>query len=231
LFTDAWAWRLDQERAVPAADLLGPGPAASVVVLVAHPGDETLAMGAALAGLASSGVTVHVACLSAGEAALSDLGLVERGLGPRRLAELEAACAELGVQCLDTRRWPDGSLAGVVDEAADELAEVVASVRADAVITLWKHDPLPDHRAVAAVARRVAGARPVVELPLWAVHWTDPAMVDLAMRRVAVSGADRWAKARALASYPSQTRPLRPGLHAILPQSVVTWPYECVVVQ
>jgi hypothetical protein len=45
---------------------------------------------------------------------------------------------------------------------------------------------------------------------------------------------DAWAwrldpKARALASYRTQTRPLRPGLYPVLPESVVNWPYECVV--
>jgi hypothetical protein len=48
------------------------------------------------------------------------------------------------------------------------------------------------------------------------------------VRSVETSGSARAAKARALASYPSQTQPLRQGLYPIVPSSVVNWPHECV---
>jgi LmbE family N-acetylglucosaminyl deacetylase len=230
LFTDGWAWRLDQDRALPPLEALGTSNAGSALVVVAHPDDETLAMGATLASLAAADVSVDVVCLSAGEAALDHLAVVEPDLGERRAAELAAACTELGVRCRETPRWPDGRLDKHVDEAAKEIGGLVDELDPDVVVTLWRHDPHPDHQATAAVARQAAGHRPVVEMLLWAVHWTDPMTVDVDVRRVETSSAARQAKARALASYPSQTRPLRQGLYPILPLSVINWPHECVVV-
>lgn len=229
LFTDAWSSRMHRDRPLSPREALGYSPARSLLAVVAHPDDETLAMGATLASLAAAGVAVHVACLSAGEAALDHLVVAEPDLGKRRAAELSVACAELGVQCHETPRWPDGRLDVCVDEAAMAIGGLVDALDPDVLVTLWRHDPHPDHQATAAVARRTAGHRPVVEMPLWAMHWTDPATVDLDVRLVETSSAARQAKARALASYPSQTQPLRHGLYPIVPSSVVNWPYECVV--
>ncbi len=117
-----------------------------------------------------------------------------------------------------------------MDEAAAAIGELVEEIDPDVILTLWRHDPHPDHQAAATVANRVAGPRRVVEMLLWAVHWTDPATVDVDVRRVETTGSARRTKARALASYPSQTQPLRPGLYPIVPLSVVNWPHECVVV-
>jgi LmbE family N-acetylglucosaminyl deacetylase len=230
LFTDAWSSRMHRDRPVTPGEALGDRAAESVLVVVAHPDDETLAMGATLASLAAAGVSVDVVSLSAGEAALDHLGVVEPDLGERRMAELSAACGELGVRHRETTQWPDGRLDVCADEAAAEIGRLVDDLDPDVVLTLWQHDPHPDHQAAAAVARRAAGDRPVVEMLLWAVHWTDPAIVDADVRRVETNSSARQAKARALASYPSQTQPLRQGLYPIVPLSVVNWPHECVVV-
>ena len=229
LFSDAWSSRLHRDRPLSPSEALGGSVVRSVLVLVAHPDDETLAMGATLASLAAEGVAVHVVCLSAGEAALDHLYVAEPDLGERRVAELALACAELGVQCHETPRWPDGRLDVCTDEAAAAIGGLVEDLDPDVVMTLWRHDPHPDHQAAAAVAGRVAGDRPVVEMLLWAVHWTDPATVDVDVRPVETSAEGRRAKARALASYPSQTQPLRQGLYPVVPQSALNWPHECVV--
>jgi LmbE family N-acetylglucosaminyl deacetylase len=228
-FTDAWSVRLAEDPPLSPREALQLEGSRSVLAVVAHPDDETLAMGATLACLAADGVATHVLSLSEGEAALDQLGLDEPELGKRRMAELVDACAELGADCAENRCWPDGRLSEHLDEATDEVRRVAEAVAADVVLTLWRHDPHPDHEAAATIARRAAGGRRVVEMPLWAVHWTDPATIHAELRRIAVDGAARQAKARALASYPSQTRPLRPGLYPVVPSSVVNWPHECVV--
>ena len=228
-FTDAWSVRLAQDPPLSPREALQLTGSGSVLAVVAHPDDETLAMGATLASLAADGVATHVLCLSEGEAALDHLDLDEPELGKRRMAELVDACAELGAECVENRCWPDGRLSAHLDEATDEVSRVAEAVAADVVVTLWRNDPHPDHEATAAIARRAAGDRRVVEMPLWAVHWTDPGPIDAELRRVETNAAARQAKARALASYPSQTRPMRPGLYPVVPSSVVNWPHECVV--
>jgi LmbE family N-acetylglucosaminyl deacetylase len=228
LFTDSWASRLHRDRPLTPRELLGDDAVASVLALVAHPDDETLAMGATLAGLAEDGVEVNVVCLSAGEAALDHLVVSSPDLGERRVAELSDACDALGARCHDTPRWPDGRLDVCADEAAEKIGALVDEIDPDVLLTLWRHDPHPDHAATAAVATRVAGDRPLIEMLLWAVHWTDPATVDVDVRRMETSDSARAAKSRALASYSSQTQPLRQGLYPVVPSSVVNWPYECV---
>src|SRR4051812_22922381 len=191
LFTDAWSSRLHRDGTLSPREVLGDGTASSVLAVVAHPDDETLAMGATLAALAEDGVEVNVVCLSAGEAALDHLVVKTPGLGETRLAELSAACQELGARCHDTQRWPDGRLDVCVDEAAEKVGALVDEVDPDVLLTLWRHDPHPDHQATAAVARRAAGDRPLVEMLLWAVHWTDPAHVDVDVRPVETSASAR----------------------------------------
>jgi len=71
---------------------------------------------------------------------------------------------------------------------------------------------------------------PLVELPLWTMHWTDPQAVAEDVRPVVVGLPARRARRAALAAYPSQTAPLLPGLEPVLPSEVVAWEQECVVV-
>lgn len=74
----------------------------SLLVLVAHPDDETILMGGTLALLARRGVAVHVACLTRGEGGeVGDPPVAERGgLGDARETEMVAAVRALGARSL-----------------------------------------------------------------------------------------------------------------------------------
>lgn len=228
---EEWARLLQQEAPVCPADVLGVARGDVVLAVVAHPDDETLAMGATLAELARSGVVVELVVLTAGEAALDHLGRSVDGLAARRLAELRVACRELGVHLEEIGTWPDGQLSAAGAEVEDRLGEVAERLEPRAVITLWADDPHPDHRAAALAAQAVARATgvPVVSMPLWAVHWTDPAEVSTVVRRFHVGEVAVQARDRALAAYTSQTVPLAADLEPVLPTAVVSWSYECVV--
>ncbi len=229
----AWADRLSRETPVQPADLLGVTGGDTVVAVVAHPDDETLAMGATLASLSQVGVRVEVVVLSAGEAALDHVGRRIHGLAARRTAELAAACEQLGVRIADIGRWPDGGLHGALAEIEHRLAPFVEDVRPNAILTLWGEDPHPDHQAASAVAVSVGRRHGVAVgcMPLWAMHWTDPSEVVAAVRRVGVAPAAMDSKARAVAAYESQVAPLAPDLQPILPAEVVGFPFECLVVE
>jgi LmbE family N-acetylglucosaminyl deacetylase len=230
-YVDAWSTRIGAATPVSPQDLLGLGRGDTVLAVVAHPDDETLAMGSMLAALHASAIETHVLCLTRGEAALAHLDRQAEGLAARRRAELEAAAALLGVSGVHVGTCPDGALLTARQDAARTTAELATQLRPRALLTLWRDDPHPDHGAAALVADEVATTRsvPLVEMPLWALHWTDPDAVPQDIRPLRVQASARAAKRRALAEYRTQTEPLADDLEPVLPPSVVRWPHECVV--
>lgn len=130
--------------------LAAPGdPPLRVVAVHAHPDDETLATGIALAHHVARGDAVHVITCTLGEEGEvipADLAHLEGspGLGPYRRGELDRAMAELGVEhsylaagaSRDTNpRWRDSGMAGS-EAAAHPLAFAGASVAtASALLT------------------------------------------------------------------------------------------------
>ena len=127
--------------------------AGSVVAVFAHPDDETLVAGGTLAACAAAGVDVAVVCATRGESGPDAVSVVVPGaaLGGVRVAELHAACSELGVAAVECLRFPDGELSD--SDPAEVAADVAAVLRrrlATAVVTfgpegLYWH---PDHVAV-----------------------------------------------------------------------------------
>jgi LmbE family N-acetylglucosaminyl deacetylase len=230
-FGEAWRRRLDASPHEAAATAFRVSPGDAVVVVVAHPDDETLAMGAALARLGRDGVRVHVLVGSRGEAALDHVGVEAPGLAERRCAELRTATRALGVASTEVLGLPDGSLGSHGDAVRDAAESAVRAHGAAMVATLWREDPHPDHRAVSAAAARAAARTGVglVELGLWASHWTDPTGVRGTVVPVRRDPASRRAKRAAIACYRSQTEPLAAGLEAVLPPAVLSFPHEYVV--
>ena len=226
----AWQERLSRTPAVPVEEL-SLAHASAVLAVVAHPDDETLAMGGLLAGLARRGATVDVLCLTSGEAAVRHTGIDVPGLGDRRERELWTATRRLGVRAAVTARLPDSALVESPGTALDAVMRHVEHHGIGHLVTLWRDDPHPDHRAAAHAALRagVTLGVPVHETLLWTPHWTPPEEVTDDVTRLAIEEPDRAARARALAAYISQTTPLAPGLAPVLPQDVVTWPHEVLV--
>jgi LmbE family N-acetylglucosaminyl deacetylase len=229
-YVDAWARRLRTCPPVPATSLC-PDDGASVLAVVAHPDDEVLAMGATLAAVGRR-VPVDVLCLTDGEAAVRHVGVDVPGLAGARQRELAEAGRRLGARSTASGHLPDGGLSEHLAAAAALVREHVAERGPGRVLTLWRQDPHPDHRAAGLVAARAAAEAevPLTELPLWSLHWTDPDAVGEEVRPVVVGLSARRARRAALAAYPSQTAPLTPDLGPVLPASVVGSEQECVVV-
>jgi N-acetyl-1-D-myo-inositol-2-amino-2-deoxy-alpha-D-glucopyranoside deacetylase len=142
-----------------------------LLLVHAHPDDETICTGATMARYAAAGVAVTlVTCTlgEQGEVVLPHLGRLVSGrddrLGPHRLGELRSAVAELGVR--DHRllgapgRYRDSGMAGSAgndrpdsfwradaDLAAAELADVIREVRPQVVVTYGPDGSYghPDH--------------------------------------------------------------------------------------
>ncbi|HJE52330.1 MAG TPA: PIG-L family deacetylase, partial [Tessaracoccus flavescens] len=79
-----------------------------VLVVVAHPDDESFGLGAVISSFVDGGASVHVTCLTAGEA--STLGAAP-DLAAIREAELAAAASRLGCDGTTLHHHPDGGLA------------------------------------------------------------------------------------------------------------------------
>jgi len=151
-----------------------------LMLVHAHPDDESIGTGATMAKYAAQGDGVTLITCTLGELGeiippdLAELAWDKRNeLGEHRIAELSAACAALGVT--DHRflggagRWHDSGMMGTpandwdgafwradVDEAAGALLEVIMQVRPQVLVTydsngFYGH---PDHIQAHRVARR-----------------------------------------------------------------------------
>ena len=144
--------------AIPIATMLPWDPANAagltpdVVALSPHPDDETLAMGALLACLASLGLSVHVVPVTAGEASgvRAELGWDVPTFQAARLAEQQHACTALGAVQDGCLYAPDG---GVTDAIAQQaVAQVRAQYPGALIVTTSPDDTHPDHAALGRAA-------------------------------------------------------------------------------
>lgn len=189
---------------------------AALLVVVAHPDDETLAAGGLIATAAARGLDVAVIVASDGEASHPDsptTAPVE--LRPLRRREVRAALDRLGSDiALRFLEQPDGAL------SVEALLPLLASSldRRDAlVVTTWSGDGHPDHVAVAEAVARLRPDR--IEAPIWLWHWGDAAQVSWGSVVALALDADALDRKRsALAEHGSQIAPLSPapGDEAIL---------------
>ncbi|MCI4657253.1 PIG-L family deacetylase [Cryobacterium zhongshanensis] len=210
---------------------------ARLIVVAAHPDDETLGAGGLIAGATRRGIPVDVLVLSDGEAShpASQTHTRER-LSRVRRTEVTDAVAHLAPSArLHFAGLPDGDLAENREAGARALASVLGAPPSGAeaetggattgiwIVAPWRDDGHPDHTLagdVAAAGAAWAGAR-LLEYPIWAWHWSTPDgewPLDL-IRRFELGSEDHVRKSQALALHRSQVRPLsdRPGDEAVVP--------------
>ncbi|MGH9028816.1 MAG: PIG-L family deacetylase [Acidimicrobiales bacterium] len=145
---------------------------ATAVFFHAHPDDEAIATGGTMAKMAAAGHRVVLVTATRGE-----LGLVPEDLAPgatlddRRAAELDAACAVLGVARHEYLGYRDSGMEGEptnedpscfwrvdVDEAAERLCALLQSEHAE-ILTAYDERGTyghPDHIQVHRVGLRAA---------------------------------------------------------------------------
>jgi LmbE family N-acetylglucosaminyl deacetylase len=152
-----------------------------MLVVVAHPDDETFGCGSVLAHASARGADVVVACATRGELGepAPGSGIDRTSLGDVREAELRAAARELGASRVVMLGWRDsgvdgeaaaGSLAAAdVEEVAAAVARVMDDVRPDVVVTPDASDGHRDHAAIRDATLRaveLANVRPA-RVYLW----------------------------------------------------------------
>lgn len=215
------------------------GPIEHLLVVVAHPDDETLALGGLIHDAGRQGIRTTVLVASDGETshpqspthAPEDLGRLRRRELTVAMAELnpQARCVGLGLG--------DGLLSGRVETLTHEVAALADA--ATVIVSTWRHDGHPDHEAVgraAAAAAADCGSRHL-EAPIWTWAWTQPEELPWPIvSRHRCSAAAVRSKEKAIAAYRSQTQPLSddPADSPVLTEHVLEHfrrPYEAVVEQ
>lgn len=163
-------------------------PAPRLLVVLAHPDDESLACGATLARAAAAGVVVTIASLSRGDAGPAEPGLAGARLGAQRARELEAAGRVLGATAVVSLDHADGMLPWIDGETlVADITMLIRGAAADAVITFgadglyWHPDHIAVHERTTDAVARLGAAAPAlyyVTMPpgqMRAVMDADPA--------------------------------------------------------
>jgi LmbE family N-acetylglucosaminyl deacetylase len=134
----------------------------SILVVAAHPDDEVLGCGGAIARWVNEGCTVHVAFLADGVTSReADAGAHATELAARRAAS-RAACNILGVTSVSFGDHPDNQLDTVsLLTLSKEVSALVETHRPELVLTHHAGDLNVDHRqaheAVATACRPQPG--------------------------------------------------------------------------
>ena len=183
-----------------------------LVVVAAHPDDESLGAGGLIAAAAAAELPVYVVLLTAGEASkYASRGKTRHALATMRLAEMENALARLAPDnFLAFLGAPDGAVADAEEQVARSLTDLLGDASRTLLAAPWRLDGHPDHDAAgraAAQAALASGAR-LVEYPLLAwthrspddLPWDDVLCLELDAERQAL-------KAAAIRAHASQVRP------------------------
>jgi LmbE family N-acetylglucosaminyl deacetylase len=210
---------------------LSMGALNTVLVVAPHPDDESFGCGGTLAQLAKKGASLHIAFITDGRASHP----FHPVLTPKEIAERrkeEAVCAAnmlgIGAGNLTFMDAPDGELTMLEREdprnIVEEIALLLGRVEPDAVLLPCRSDGSSEHDAAFRLVQRAvekSGTHPrIVEFPIWS--WWNP----LLLLRTNFGYKNVWRvelgdalplKARAIATYRSQTFPIPPDTAPALP--------------
>lgn len=184
-----------------------------LVVVAAHPDDESLGAGGLLARAHRLGWAIEVVAATDGGASHPDSPThTPERLATIRRAELQDAVAATAPGAsVRPLGLPDSGLADHEDHLARTLVDLVGDGRRTLLVAPWRRDAHPDHEAAgraAATASVRTGAR-LLEYPVWFWHWGDPEDAPWPdLRALTLDDADRDARARAQAAHHSQVVPL-----------------------
>jgi LmbE family N-acetylglucosaminyl deacetylase/SAM-dependent methyltransferase len=202
-----------------------------LVVVAAHPDDETLGAAGLIRRVHCAGGGVTVVVVTDGESSHPrspshtriDLSSI------RRVEVLRAVHALAPGARVLFLGLPDGELRENTGALEAALSAVIDALPADAarslVVAPWSGDGHRDHRVTAECVQRAAARRGIPHLgyPVWLWHWGRPDDVPWeAGLALALTPGERSIKARALRSHASQTQPLSdaPGDEPIVSPSM-----------
>jgi LmbE family N-acetylglucosaminyl deacetylase len=133
-----------------------------LLVVVAHPDDETFGCGSLLLHAAARGAVTSVCCATRGEAGepRPSSGVSREQLPEVRERELREAAAFLGVRTVELLAFrdsdmegdphPDALVAAPIETVVDAVLEVIERIRPHVVVTLDASDGHRDHARIRA---------------------------------------------------------------------------------
>ena len=147
-------------------------PKGGLLLVMAHPDDESMGAGGLVLRHTRNGISAHLVCATYGEAGWmgKPLGAKEVDLPEIRARELEEAASALAINAVELWDYPDGAVArSDRKEITERIWEQITRVRPRVVIG-WGPDGgygHPDHIAMgaftdAAVAAMAEGDRPAL---------------------------------------------------------------------
>ena len=225
--TPAALWTEWAEAAgLPTFDLSG---VARVVVVAAHPDDETLGAGGLIGTATAQGIPTSLVVATAGEGSHpASPTHTPAALARRRRRELLAAASALGVEesRVTSLRVPDGQVDEHLDRVTAAIVALLGDGRDAVIVAPYRADGHPDHeamgRAAAAAAHRTGAL--LAEYPIWMWHASRPVDAPVSrFVRMDLSPHAQAAKNAAIACHDSQVRSLSggPGDEPVLPASVL----------
>ncbi|MEL4319289.1 bifunctional PIG-L family deacetylase/class I SAM-dependent methyltransferase [Leifsonia sp. YIM 134122] len=192
------------------------GPIEHLVVLAAHPDDETLGAGGLIENVARDGARITIVVATDGEGSHpASPTHTPWQLSRIRRREMRKAIDHLAPDAVIHHcEIADGQLLDHVDEAAACVVKLITEAGLPAtIVSPWSGDGHKDHRAAAAAARSAAETTgsELLEYPIWMWHWGRPDDDSLPwgdMVAVDLDSETRMAKSSALIEHLSQTAPL-----------------------
>lgn len=172
-----------------------------LLVVAAHPDDETLGAGGLIARFAASGLPTRVVMVTSGSPGGD--ALAER----RRENELGRALGILAPRAgIALWRLPDAATGEHRQELRRRLTGLFDEIPSDWLVAApWPGDGHHDHRVVGELVAETAGEHDVVAYPIWMWHWASPDDPRVPWPLLVAVPVDARAKRDALACYPSQT--------------------------
>lgn len=190
-----------------------------LVVVAAHPDDETLGAAGLMSRVAGRGIPVIVVVATDGEGShpTSPTSTPEELAERRRIETARAVSVVAPGSDIHFLGLPDGQLDQRVADLRHALAAIVETADASPERTLvaapWSGDGHRDHRITAEACAAVCAERgmSIIGYPIWAWHWGRPEDLPWARSRaVRLDEREAAAKRRAIACHATQIAPLSP---------------------
>jgi LmbE family N-acetylglucosaminyl deacetylase/SAM-dependent methyltransferase len=214
------------DAALPLMDL---SQVRKLVVVAAHPDDESLGAGGLIATAAALQIPTSLLVATVGEGSHpSSRTHSPATLARMRRRELDAAATVLGLQesAVVTLAVPDGQVAEHLDAITAAIVDLVGDGRDTLLVAPYRADGHPDHEAMgrcAATAAHRTGAL-LAEYPIWMWHAGRPADITWSrFVRLALPSSVQEVKRAAVACHASQIAPLSdlPGDERLLSPTVL----------